>query len=88
MDSRTTASPTGVDDYVFYGPGGASWTVPYVAGAYALAAQVDPNITPEKFWSLAIKTGHPLKMKDRGRDVDAGRLLDMAALIKSLSQKE
>jgi subtilisin family serine protease len=38
MDSRTTASPTGVNDYVFYGPGGKSWTVPYAAGAYALAA--------------------------------------------------
>ncbi len=88
MDSRTTASPTGVNDYAFYGPGGVSWTVPYAAGAYALAAQVAPDITPEQFWSLAVKTGHHVRMKDNGRDVAAGQILDMAALIKALAEKE
>jgi hypothetical protein len=88
MDSRTTASPTGVNDYVFYGPGGESWTVPYVAGAYALAAQVSPDLTPEQFWSLAIQTGHHLRMKDNGRDVDAGQILNPAALIKALADKK
>jgi len=87
MDSRTTASPTGVNDYVFYGPGGASWTVPYAAGAYALAVQVDPNITPEQFWSLALKTGHNLRMKDNGHDVAVGRILDMPSLVKALAEK-
>ena len=51
MDARTTASPTGNKDYVFYGMGGISWTAPYLAGVYALACQIDPKITPEKFWS-------------------------------------
>lgn len=88
MDSRTTASPTGVNDYVFYGPGGESWTVPYAAGTYALAAQVAPDITPEQFWSLAIRTGHHLQRKDNGREVDAGRILDTAVLIKALAEKE
>jgi len=88
MDSRTTASPTGVNDYVFYGPGGESWTAPYAAGAYALAAQVAPDITPERFWSLAIRTGHHLQMKDNGREVDAGRILDTAAVLKALAEKE
>jgi len=88
MDSRTTASPTGVNDYVFYGPGGKSWTVPYAAGAYALAAQVAPDITPERFWSLALKTGRKVQAKYDGRDVDAGQILDTVALIKALAEKE
>jgi hypothetical protein len=88
MDSRTTASPTGVNDYVFYGPGGASWTVPYAAGAYALAAQVAPDITPEQFWSLALKTGRNVQAKSNGRDVAVGPLINMAALVKALADKE
>ncbi|MFC1634100.1 S8 family serine peptidase, partial [Planctomycetota bacterium] len=48
MDSRTTASFTGSDEYVFYRQGGASWCAPYIAGVYALAVQVDPEITPER----------------------------------------
>jgi hypothetical protein len=36
--------------------------VPYAAGAYALAAQVAPDITPEQFWSLALKTGRHVQM--------------------------
>jgi hypothetical protein len=51
MDSRTTASPGATDQYVFYGIGGMSWAVPYIAGVYALAVQVDPAITPERFWA-------------------------------------
>jgi hypothetical protein len=88
MDSRTTASPTGVKDFVFYGSGGASWTVPYAAGAYALAAQVDAEITPEQFWSLAIKTGRNVRAKYNGRDVAVGPIIDMAALVKALVEKE
>jgi len=56
MDSRCTASPTGVNDYVFYRNGGVSWTVPYVAGLYALACQVNPDITPDVFWEEAFNT--------------------------------
>jgi hypothetical protein len=85
MDSRTTASPTSVNDYAHYGPGGTSWTVPYAAGAYALTAQADPNITPEQFWSLAVKTGRRIQMKFHGQDVSVGPVLDMEALIKALA---
>jgi len=88
MDLRTTASPTGVNDYVCYGTGGASWDAPYVAGAYALAAQVAPDITPEQFWSLAVKTGRNVQHKYDGRDVAVGPIIDMAALVKALGEKE
>ena len=54
MDSRTTASPTGDGDYVFYRQGGLSWSTPYLAGLYALACQLDPDITPESFFNKAL----------------------------------
>jgi len=57
MDSRTTASPTGVDRYAFYRLGGLSWSVPWAAGLYALACQVKPDLTPELFWKTALETG-------------------------------
>jgi hypothetical protein len=57
MDSRTTASPTGASDYVFYRQGGWSWVAPYLAGLYALACQVKPDVTPELFWEKALETG-------------------------------
>lgn len=65
MDSRTTASPTGPKDYVFYRLGGLSWSVPWAAGLYALACQVKPDITPEVFWAKALETGDTLMMPPR-----------------------
>jgi len=57
MDARTTAAPTGAGDYTFHRQGGWSWVAPYLAGLYALACQVDPDITPELFWETALATG-------------------------------
>jgi hypothetical protein len=77
MDARTTASPTGKDGYAFYAEGGVSWAIPYIAGMYALAAQVDPKITPERFWALAMKTG---------RTGSLGPILDPAHLVEALQR--
>jgi hypothetical protein len=57
MDSRAVASPNGSSEYVFYRNGGWSWSIPYIAGLYALACQVMPGITPEEFWAKALETG-------------------------------
>ena len=48
MDSRTLAGFTGAEDYFFCRSGGWSWSIPYLAGVYALACQVEPEITPER----------------------------------------
>jgi hypothetical protein len=61
MDSRSTASPTGDSDYVFYRSGGLSMTVPYLAGLYALACQCDPDIRFSEFWNLLDKTSVPIE---------------------------
>jgi len=83
-DSRTVASPTGADEYVFYRQGGWSWTIPYIAGVYALAAQADTTITPERFWSLALETGRTIELEHEGEAVSFGPIIDPVALIESL----
>jgi hypothetical protein len=87
MDSRTTASPTGTEDYVFYREGGWSWSIPYLAGMYALAAQVNPEITPEEFWQIALETGRTIQIQHDGKDYDFGVILDPQALIGAINNK-
>lgn len=84
MDSRTTASPTGVDEYVFYRQGGWSWAMPYIAGMYALAAQAQPDITPDDFWSTALQTGRTVTLTHQGESIQFGPILDPVALIDAL----
>lgn len=84
MDSRTTASPTGTEDYVFYRVGGWSWSIPYLAGLYALAVQVDPGITPEEFWETALETGRTIPIQHGNKKYKFGLILDPQELIDSL----
>lgn len=87
MDSRTTASPTGTSDYAFYREGGWSWVAPYLAGTYALAAQVKPDITSEVFWETALKTGKTVQIQHDGKSYELGVILDPQALIAALKAK-
>ena len=87
MDSRTTASPTGTEDYVFYRQGGWSWCIPYLAGVYALAVQVKPDITPEQFWEIALDTGRTIHLGQHGKDYEFEVILDPQALIEALKSK-
>ena len=86
MDARTTASPTGNQDYVFYSAGGMSWTAPYLAGIYALACQIDSKITPEKFWSTALQTGKTTQIEHNGKQYSFGIILDPQGLIAALQK--
>jgi hypothetical protein len=84
MDSRTTASPTGIDEYVFYSQGGWSWAMPYLAGVYALAVQADPSITPEQFWDIAMQTGRHITIEHEGESSSLGPIIDPPAIINEL----
>ncbi|GAB6109464.1 S8 family serine peptidase [Fusibacter bizertensis] len=87
MDSRCTASPTGQEDYVFYSTGGWSWSIPYIAGLYALACEVDPSITPDVFWENALATGTRTTIEKNGKTFDLGIIVDPVKLIDSLDKK-
>jgi len=86
MDARATASPTGLNDYAFYGQGGWSWSIPYIAGMYALACQVKAEVTPEEFWSAALKTGRTIQVEHRGKQYSFGAIMDPQALIAELQK--
>jgi hypothetical protein len=87
MDSRTTASPCGPDEYVFYRQAGWSWAIPYIAGVYALAAQADPAVTPQRFWDTAMKTGRTIQVKRNGQIIPLGSIIDAPALLRALANK-
>jgi len=88
MDSRTKACYLGADEYFFCRQGGWSWSIPYLAGVYALACQVEPKITPDRFWELAVKTGRTIQLKRDGKDVPLGPIIDPLALIDAMRRKD
>ncbi|MCX6566401.1 MAG: S8/S53 family peptidase [Candidatus Aminicenantes bacterium] len=86
MDSRCTASPSGENDYVFYREGGWSWSIPYIAGLYALACQVSPDMNPEIFWEAATTTADSLIIRKDGTAYSVGRIVNPLKMISRLKK--
>lgn len=86
MDSRCTASQSGEKSYVFYSNGGWSWSIPYVAGLYALACQVKPSVTPHEFWNKALDTGNIIEIDKDGKKYKFGKIVNPVKLIESLRE--
>jgi len=84
MCSKTFATPQGVNDYSFNRIGGWSSVEPYLAGLYALSCQVKPDITPDLFWSTALKTGDIMEIKNKGKETETGKLINPIKLIEAL----
>jgi len=80
---KTVAGAAERDGYGFYQMGGWSSVLPYIAGLYALACQVKPDITPEGFWRAALATGDPMPVKADWATY-AGKVVNPARLIESL----
>lgn len=87
MNYRCTASPTGKEDYVVYRNGGASWTVPYIAGLYALACQVKPDITYQEFWMLASVTSKGSNGTYQSQSYLVPYIVDPVNLMETLMRK-
>ena len=85
MDRRTVASPAGPDQYAHFASGGMSWAVPWVAGLYALACQVKPDVTFEEFNKAAQATARPLSITRDGTEYPYGRAADPQALLEALA---
>ena len=86
VNSRTSASPTGARDYAYSRRGGWSVVEPLLAGLYALACQVRPDVTPELFWETALATGTPREFRAGDKTYD-GRIIDPVRLIERLHGK-
>lgn len=84
MDGRTAASPAGGAEYAYFAGGGMSWAAPYVAGLYALACQVKPEVTFEEFLAAARSTARPVSVWKDGVEYPYGKAVDPAALLEAL----
>ncbi len=58
MDNRTIAAPGSGSSYTYMSNGGDSWLPPYLAGVYAMAKQVKPDLTHDAFTALAVETAY------------------------------
>lgn len=85
MDSRCYASPTGINDYSFGRQGGISWTVPYIAGLYALACQVNPETSLGLFWLEAISTSDMVSVWDSNQE-KLGKIVNPTKLIERIEK--
>jgi len=56
--SRTTAATLGDSDYIYWSSGGLSWTMPYVLGLYAIAIQINPELTQDDLRALIVDTAY------------------------------
>lgn len=87
MDFRCTAAPNGTEDYAVYSSGGWSWTIPYIAGVYALACQVKPEITYDEFWKIALETGVSINLKnDYGKEYEFKKIINPVGIIEKLKK--
>jgi hypothetical protein len=86
MDSRCTASQSGKNSYVFYSTGGWSWSIPYIAGLYALACQVKPSVTPQEFWNKALETGNIIEIDKNGKKYKFGKIVNPVKLMEILKK--
>lgn len=86
-DSRVTASPTGIDDYVFYRQGGISWSIPYTAGLYALACQVNPDVTSSTFLYETLKTGKTITLEKNDKQYKFEKIVSPLEIITNLESK-
>lgn len=53
---RTTAAVEGDGRYIYWSTGGLSWTMPYMLGLYAIAAEIDPSLNQDQLRQLAKDT--------------------------------
>jgi hypothetical protein len=86
MDSRCTASQSGINSYVFYSNGGWSWSIPYIAGLYALSCQVKPSVTPREFWNKALETGDVIELEKENKKYRFGTIINPVKLMDILKK--
>ena len=58
-----------------------------VAGLYALACQVHPDVTPAEFWQEALRTGRTIQLNHDGEPMEFGTIADPVRLIEALRSR-
>jgi hypothetical protein len=57
-------------------------------GLYAMACQVKPDVTPEKFWETALLTGHSIEVKPGLRTYRLSKIVNPAGLVEALQGRK
>jgi hypothetical protein len=83
-DGRTLASPSGPSDYVFVRQGGKGEALSFIAGMYALALQIRPDLTPKDFWRLALESSTDIKITHNNKNYTFGPMINPAGLIQAI----
>lgn len=84
MDARTAAAPTGEDQYAYYAQNDKTMCIPYIGGLYALACQVNPDVTPEDFWEKALETGDKITFQRDGVTYALKMIVNPLALMEAI----
>lgn len=84
MDARTYASFTSPNDYAFETSGGLSWSVPWLAGMYALCLQKIPDLTPEKFIKTAFETGDTISFDYNEKSYQLATVINPEKLLHAI----
>ncbi|OGG39761.1 hypothetical protein A2118_01810 [Candidatus Kaiserbacteria bacterium GWA2_50_9] len=77
-DYRTMASEEGDNRYRYDTEGGWSWAIPYFAGVFALALQVNPNLTNDEFLKIVKETA--------GRNKKGIKVINPVGIIKEVKK--
>lgn len=85
IESKTVAGNKSNTEYILTNQGGWSWCIPYIAGVFALACQVKPDMNAELFWSMALKTGESRTII-KGERQFTGKIINPQKLIESLEK--
>lgn len=84
MDAKTYASCSRTDGYEFTASGGLSWSVPWLAGLYALCLEKNASLTPEDFIRTAFETGVTKTIEYNGSSYELGTIIVPAALMDEI----
>ncbi len=84
--SRTVAHCTGTNDYVYTVKGSRVAAVPYLAGLYALACEVKPQLKPGEFMAAVLKTGRTITHSQAIGKSEPGIMINPSELISFLEK--
>lgn len=75
---RTTAATDDGASYIYWSDGGLSWTMPYMLGLYAIAIEIDPNLTQKEIRDLVVDTAY---------DNNGMRIVNPVGFVATVLQK-
>lgn len=76
---KMTPLVTTEHDYLYCGQATYSWSIPKLSGFFALALQIEPNLTYDEFVDLSI---------DTAIEKDGIKLFNMEGIVNKLNNKK